>query len=163
MARQYKVKFRTPIRCRFYPLVASEDGRNTTTTTKTKMQPGYKFNSLTRMFSGFTSLWMMLSECRCSRAEPMSSVNLSVNSFPCPRPWFLSSSILRFPPAMNSITIASWFWMEMHSITSTILGCFASLTRQNNQEKKYALALIFVFACFKILVWRFSWCRKKTK
>lgn len=114
------------------------------------MQPGYKLNTLTKMFSGFTSLWMMLSECRCSRAEPMSSVNLSVNSFPCPRPWFLSSSIFRFPPAMNSITIASWFWMEMHSITSTILGCFASLTRQNNRHMQKNTHSLY-FSCLLVL------------
>ena len=81
---------------------------------------------LTKMFSGLMSLWVKPCECRCSTAEPISSMNLSVNSFPCPR-LPLPRKTLRLPPAMNSITIASWFWMVMHSITSTILGCLASL------------------------------------
>ena len=88
----------------------------------------YKPNELllTKMFSGLMSLWVKPCECRCSTAEPISSMNLSVNSLPCPR-LPLPRKTLRLPPAMNSITIASWFWIVMHSITSTILGCFASL------------------------------------
>ena len=85
--------------------------------------------TLTKMFSGLTSLCMILSEWRCSIAEPISSKNLTAKSFPCPVPWFFSRYALRFPPAMNSITIASWFWIEMHSSTFTILGCFASLKK----------------------------------
>ena len=87
--------------------------------------------TLTKMFSGLTSLCMILSEWRCSIAEPISSKNLTAKSFPCPVPWFFSRYALRFPPAMNSITIASWFWIEMHSSTFTILGCFASLKKIN--------------------------------